>query len=43
MESPELLKSRMARLASSKTSLGKMEGPALKLWIIAVAVITVNN
>src|SRR6187399_2817271 len=40
MERPVLLKSITAWLAWSKTSFGKTEGPALKLWIIAVAVFT---
>jgi hypothetical protein len=33
----------IARLASSKTSFGKTEGPAPKLWIIAVVVFTVKK
>jgi hypothetical protein len=33
MESPVLLKSSMAWLASSKTSFGSTEGPELKLCI----------
>jgi hypothetical protein len=41
MDRPLLLKSITALLASSKTSLGKTEGPAPKLWIIAVVVFTV--
>jgi hypothetical protein len=32
-----LLKFKTALLASSKTSCGKTDGPALKLWIIAVS------
>src|SRR6188768_918664 len=40
MERPVLLKSITAWLACSKTSFGKTDGPALKLWIIAVAVFT---
>jgi hypothetical protein len=35
-----LLKSITAWLACSKTSFGKTDGPALKLWIIAAAVFT---
>jgi hypothetical protein len=33
MDKPVSLKLSMARLASSNTSAGKTEGPALKLWI----------